>query len=106
MGKRNNLKNVLRFTEILSKELQLRFGENPSIKDMLYHLSENGTIRPVALRNYLIIQDFYAKLKINNGHMNHTFMDMSIEYELSERQIQTIIYEYQKKLQPKNNLYR
>ena len=38
--------------------------------------------------------------------MNHTFMDMSIEYELSERQIQTIIYEYQKKLQPKNNLYR
>lgn len=106
MGKRNNLKDVLRFTEVLSKELALRFGENPSIKDMIYHLSSNGTIRPVALRNYLIIQDFYKKLKENKGHMNHTFMDMSIEYNLSERQIQTIIYEYQKKLNPNNNISR
>jgi len=47
-----------------------------------------------------------VKLKENNGHMNHTFMDMSIEYDLSERQIQTIIYEYQKKLKSENNLYR
>ena len=106
MGKRNNLDNVLRFAKILSDEIKLRFGDYPTIKDILFHLSQNGTIKPVALRNYLIIQDFYIKLKINKGHMNHTFMDISIEYDLSERQIQTIIYEYQKKLKSSNNIYR
>jgi hypothetical protein len=104
MGKRNNLKNVLRFCDVLTEEIHLRYGDNPTVKDILFHLSSNGTIKPVTLRNYLIIQDFYKKLKINNGHMNHTFMDISIEYNLSERQIQTIIYEYQKKLQVKNNI--
>ena len=38
--------------------------------------------------------------------MTHTFMDIAIEYNLSERQIQTIIYEYQKKFETKNNFYR
>lgn len=106
MGKRNNIKNVIRFCELLSQELFLRFGDGATLKDTIRHLSENGTIRPLAIRNYLIITDFYVRLKENNGHMNHTFMDMSIEYKLSERQIQTIIYEYQKKLQPKNNICR
>jgi|TARA_B100001094_G_scaffold332747_1_gene406235 hypothetical protein len=106
MGKRNNLKNVLKFCDLLSQELTLRFGDYPTIKDIILHLSQNGTIKPVTLRNYLIIQDFYSKLKDNNGKMNITFMDISIEYNLSERQIQTIIYEYQKKLQPRNNICR
>lgn len=106
MGKRNNIKNVLKFCDILSNEINLRFGDQPTVKDIILHLSQNGTIKPVALRNYLIIQDFYSKLKDNEGKMNITFMDISIEYNLSERQIQTIIYEYQKKLQPRNNIYR
>ena len=54
MGKRNNLDNVLRFAKILSDEIKLRFGDYPTIKDILFHLSQNGTIKPVALRNYLI----------------------------------------------------
>jgi hypothetical protein len=106
MGKRNHIKNVLKFCDLLSHEIKLRFGEEPTVKDILLHLSQNGTIKPVSLRNYLIIQDFYIKLKENAGKMNVTFMDISIEYKLSERQIQTIIYEYQKKLQPKNNICR
>lgn len=106
MGKRNNLEDVIRFCDILAKELLLKYGEDYTIKDLIFHLSQNGTIKPVTLRNYLIIKDFYTKLKENGGHMNHTFIDMSIEYNLSERQIQTIIYEYQKKLQPLNNICR
>jgi hypothetical protein len=106
MGKRNNLVDVHRFCDILAEELVLKYGNEFTIKDLIFHLSQNGTIKPVTLRNYLIIKDFYNKLKINDGHMNHTFIDISIEYNLSERQIQTIIYEYQKKLQPSNNLYR
>ena len=106
MGKRNNIKRVLKFCDILKNEIVVRFGDGATIKDIIFHLSQNGTIKPVALRNYLIIQDFYKKLKDNEGHMNHTFIDISIEYKLSERQIQTIIYEYQKKLQPSNNIYR
>ena len=106
MGKRNNIKQVIRYCEILSQELSLKLGENPTLKDVILHLSANGTIKPIILRNQLIIFDFYNKLKDNDGHMNHTFMDISIEYNLSERQIQTIIYEYQKKLQPNSNFYR
>ena len=36
--------------------------------------------------------------------MNHTFMDIAIEYNLSERQIQTIIYSYQKKFVKSANI--
>jgi len=106
MGKRNNLIEVKRFCDILANDLLLKYGENFTVKDLIFHLSQNGTIKPVTLRNFLIINDFYVKLKQNDGHMNHTFIDISIEYNLSERQIQTIIYEYQKKLQPKNNICR
>jgi hypothetical protein len=106
MGKKNSLAEIKRFTEILSEELEHRFGAYPTLKDLLLHLSQNGIIKPITLRNYMIVQDFYSQLRKNKGHMMHTFMDMSIEYELSERQIQTIIYEYQKKFSHSENYYR
>lgn len=106
MGKRNHIDEVVRYCDLISEELFLRFGDDPTVKDVIFHLTQNGLIKPIVVRNYLIIQDFYKQLKKNEGHMNHTFMDISIEYDLSERQIQTIIYEYQKKFQSKNNVYR
>jgi len=106
MAKRNSITAVQDFCSILSEQIVLRYGSYPTIKDLVYHLSEKGIIRPIVIRNYLIVDSFYKQLKINEGHITHTVMDMSIEYDLSERQIQTIIYEYQKKFQPKNNLFR
>lgn len=106
MGKKNHIDDILRFAEILSEELELKYGAYPTIKDLITHISTKGIIRPVTIRNYMIIVDFYKQLKKNEGHMTHTFMDIAIEYNLSERQIQTIIYEYQKKFETKNNFYR
>ncbi|QDP49428.1 MAG: hypothetical protein Unbinned2716contig1000_9 [Prokaryotic dsDNA virus sp.] len=106
MGKKNHIKEIQRFVEVLSEELDAKYGSYPTIKDLLLHLSVKGLIQPIVIRNYLIIVDFYKQLKLNDGHMNHTFMDISIKYDLSERQIQTIIYEYQKKFQPSENFYR
>lgn len=106
MGKKNNLEEVQRFAQVLSEEIELRFGAYATSKDVLFHLSQYGLIRPITLRNYLIVVDFYKQLKKNEGHMTHTFMDISIEYNLSERQIQTIIYKYQKKFTTKENLFR
>ncbi len=106
MGKRNNITNVQRFCDLVSEEIATRFGNDATVKDLLLHLSQYGLIRPITLRNYLIVQDFYVQLRKNEGHMTHTFMDMSIEYDLSERQIQTIIYEYQKNFEIRNNVSR
>ena len=106
MGKKNHIKEIQRFCDLISEELVIRFGEDATIKDLILHLSQHGLIKPIIVRNYLIVNDFYKQLRKNNGHMTYTFMDMSIEYGLSERQIQTIIYEYQKKFEIKNNVFR
>tara|TARA_Y100001963_G_scaffold130220_2_gene186283 strand:- start:62 stop:403 length:342 start_codon:yes stop_codon:yes gene_type:complete len=104
MAKRNSIDNIRKFTELLSEELEQRFGAYPTIKDMLFHLAQKGIIRPITLRNYIIVNDFYIKLRENEGHMTHTFMDIGIEYELSERQVQSIIYDFQKKFQSNANI--
>ena len=49
------------------------------------------------MRNYLIIYDFDKILKENKGHVTHTFMDLSIKYHLSDRQIQGIVYKFRPK---------
>lgn len=101
MATRNDIKQIKRFIELVAGELQMRFGEEPTIKDCLYHLSERGIIKPILLRNYLILSDFYVQLKVNKGHITNTFYDIAIEYDMSERQIQTIVYDYQKKFNKK-----
>jgi hypothetical protein len=106
LAKKNHIEDIKRFASVLSENLFLKYGDNPSTMDILTHLSTQGLIPPIRLRNYLIICDFYTILRKNEGHVTHTFMDLSIEYELSERQIQTIVYEYQKQFQKDNILFR
>ena len=80
MGKKNNLKEVIRFCDLISEEVVRRFGIDTTLKDLLLHLSQHGLIKPIVIRNYLIVADFYKQLKRNDGHMTHTFMDISIDY--------------------------
>ena len=83
---------VFKFLETAEKELIARFTKEATIKDILYHFVERGIIEPKRLRNYLITTDFERILRENEGHATHTFMDLSIMYSLSERQIQSIVY--------------
>tara|TARA_R110002110_G_scaffold400053_1_gene616200 strand:+ start:409 stop:768 length:360 start_codon:yes stop_codon:yes gene_type:complete len=85
------------FIEIIWVEVQTRFGENASTKDVVYHLTEKGLCEPTRIRNYLIIYDFDILLKVNKGHITHTFMDLAIKYGMSDRQIQSIVYKYRSK---------
>jgi len=59
---------------------------------------------PTRVRNYMIIKDFDKMLVENKGHCTHTFMDLSIKYELSDRQVQGIVYKYRKKFHHSHNI--
>ena len=45
----------------------------------------------------MIIYDFDCLLKFNEGNRTHTFMDLSIKYDISERQAQSVVYKERKK---------
>ena len=47
---------------------------------------------------------FNTILKFNEGNRTHTFMDISIKYEISERQAQTIVYKERKKQEVSSNI--
>tara|TARA_R100000329_G_scaffold151251_2_gene146617 strand:- start:2625 stop:2945 length:321 start_codon:yes stop_codon:yes gene_type:complete len=98
MSKRKNKGLVvIEYLDVLEKELKKRFGDDPTTKDIVRHLVEKGMIEPKRLRNYMIIYDFDKLLVGNEGSRTHTFMDLSIKYDITERQAQTIVYKDRKK---------
>lgn len=44
----------------------------------------------------MIIVDFDRMLSTNNGSRTHTWMDLSIKYNISESQAQNIVYKERK----------
>ena len=97
MAKPNKIEFIVDFIDVVWNEVQTRFGDFATPKDVVYHLVERGLCEPTRVRNYLIIYDFDKILKENKGHVTHTFMDLSIKYDLSDRQIQGIVYKYRPK---------
>jgi len=98
MAKRQNSPQVVyEYIELLSVELKNRFGESPTEKDILRHLIERGVVNPKRLRNYMIIVDFDKGLVSNEGNRTHTFMDLSIKYDITERQAQSVVYKERRK---------
>ena len=90
--RQNKVDIVYDYIEIIGVELEKRFGESPTCKDMIRHLVERGMIEPRRVRNYMVIADFDRMLVGNEGIRTHTFMDLSIKYEISESQAQNIVY--------------
>ena len=102
--RQNKIDVVYDYIEIVGFELERRFGESPTCKDMIRHLVERGMIEPKRVRNYMIIADFDRMLVGNEGSRTHTFMDLSIKYEISESQAQNIVYKERKKSTLMNNI--
>lgn len=102
--RQNKIDVVYDYIEIVGFELERRFGESPTCKDMIRHLVERGMIEPRRVRNYMIIADFDRMLVGNEGSRTHTFMDLSIKYEISESQAQNIVYKERKKSTLMNNI--
>jgi len=102
--KRNKVDVVKDFIDICGLELERRFGLSPTCKDIIRHLVEKGIIDPKRLRNYMVIVDFDRMLVTNKGSRTHTWMDLSIKYNISESQAQNIVYKERKKSIPSNNI--
>ena len=102
--RQNSIEIVYEYLELMEQEITLRIPPNPTVKDTLLHLIEKGLIPPKKVRNYMILYDFDKLLVSNEGNRTHTFMDISIKYELTERQAQTIVYKDRTKHTPKYNV--
>jgi|TARA_Y100001973_G_C5189616_1_gene330093 hypothetical protein len=103
MGRQNKKEIVYEYIKIAEKEISKRWHE-PTLQDMLRHLIEKGIVEPKRLRNYMIIYDFDTLLKYNEGSRTHTFMDLSIKYDISERQAQSVVYKERRKENPTTNI--
>lgn len=102
--RQNKVDVVYDYIEFVGVELEKRFGETPTSKDIVRHLVERGVIEPKRVRNYMIIADFDRMLVTNKGSRTHTWMDLSIKYQISESQAQNIVYKERKKSIPMNNI--
>ena len=105
MAERQNKINIVyEYLDLMEKEVTIRIPDSPTIKDTILHLLERGLIPPKKVRNYMIIYDFDKFLTKNEGNRTHTFMDISIKYEITERQAQTIVYKDRTKHMPTYNV--
>ena len=95
-NRQNKIDVVLEYIDIAEAEILKRWHE-PTTKDVLRHLIERGIVEPKRLRNYMIIYDFDYMLRKNEGNRTYTFMDLSIKYDISERQAQSIVYKERNK---------
>jgi hypothetical protein len=102
--KQNKIDVVKDFIEIAGATLEKRFGLYPTCKDVVKHFVEKGIIEPKRLRNFMVIADFDRMLVTNKGSRTHTWMDLSIKYDISESQAQNIVYKERKKSSASSNI--
>tara|TARA_R110000751_G_scaffold42210_2_gene98359 strand:- start:78 stop:416 length:339 start_codon:yes stop_codon:yes gene_type:complete len=102
--KQNKIDVVKDFIEVAGVGLEKRFGLYPTCKDIVKHFVERGVIEPKRLRNFMIIVDFDRMLVTNKGSRTHTWMDLSIKYDISESQAQNIVYKERKKSEASSNI--
>ena len=100
----NRQQVVFEFRDILYKQLFNRFGGDFELKDVIYHFSEIGIIPPKVLRNYMMITDFDKFIIDNNGHVGNTFIDLSVKYNISEKQAKNIVYKQRDKFKSESNI--
>ena len=102
--KQNKVDVVKDFIEIAGNALEKRFGLQPTCKDVVRHFVERGIIEPKRLRNFMIIVDFDRMLVTNKGSRTHTWMDLSIKYDISVSQAQNIVYKERNKSEMSSNI--
>tara|TARA_R110000744_G_scaffold268338_3_gene381948 strand:- start:35 stop:352 length:318 start_codon:yes stop_codon:yes gene_type:complete len=100
----NSLEVIEEFRDLIREESTFRWGDEFTVKDLVYHLIENGIIPPKTLRNYMLFVDFDKFLKENKGHVGNTFMDLSIKHDICEKQCRNIIYKQRYKISKSYNI--
>ena len=100
----NKKQVVFEFRDIVYNSLVKRFGDGFALKDVLLQLSSMGLIPPKTLRNYMMIYDFDKFIVENKGHVGNTFIDISVKYDISEKQAKNIVYKQRQKFNPNSNI--
>jgi len=82
----------------LEVELKDKLGGNYPVHEVINELREMGILNLSVVRNFLIRKDFdKAMVSGDYDYMKVLFIDLSIKYDLSTRQVQRIIYNEYKK---------
>ena len=100
----NKKQVVFEFRDVVYEKLVKRFGEGFALKDTIFQLSSMGLIPPKTLRNYMMIYDFDKFIVQNKGHVGNTFIDISVKYDISEKQAKNIVYKQRKKFKLSSNI--
>ena len=101
MAKKPNHADVInRFTDCYIEKFK---GNVDAARLVLTLISDNLTDLE-RLRNYLIIEDYYELLRENNGISYLTLIQLSDKYELTERQIQNVVYKWSDKYKKSSNI--
>ncbi len=102
----NRIEIIDEFLDLVRDQSIIRWGEDFTVKDLVYHLIENGIIAPKSLRNYMMFRDFDIYITKNEGNIGNTIMDVAIRHDLSERQCRNIIYKQRYKTSKDYNIKR
>lgn len=92
--------HIDKFAEIISKKLK----KSDSVSDIIVSLCEAGLTDNKRVRNYLIIQDFFCILPLNEYCRKVTYAKLSDEYDLNIRQIEKIVSYHRKTYSYKANV--
>ena len=84
MAKPNKREIVKEYCEILEGELKQRFGGETTLYNLVYHMVEKGTIRPTEVRKKVILKDYLAFLKENDGMKMRAIYECCNRHEISE----------------------
>ncbi len=93
--------------DIIKKFIELylvKFEKHPDAKQLLMNMIADGITDPERLRNYMIVNDYYEKLEKNHGRSSNTVIEVAETYNISERQIQNILYKWSGKYKEASNV--
>lgn len=71
--------------------IKLQLEESPESEKFLRHLIKRKIITIETMRNYLIVKQMDEYIKGNKGHIGHAHIDLSDDFNISERTIRRII---------------
>ena len=96
----NKIDVIRRFTELYLAKYQ----KSHDAKQMLLNMITDGITDPERLRNYMIVNDYYERLEKNRGRSSNTVIEVAETYNISERQIQNILYKWSGKYREAGNV--
>lgn len=101
MAKKPNQADVInRFADCYIE----KFKGNVDAARLVLNLIADNLTDLERLRNYLIIEDYYELLRENNGISYLTLIQLSDKYNLTERQIQNVVYKWSDKYKRSSNI--